>query len=256
MAKLDFIHYVSLIWNKSISDLKSEARRGYLGILWWVIEPILYLSVFYVIFVMIFKSRSEDAVAFLLVGLVVWKWFSASILQCSVCITSNIGLIRQVSISKTIFPLMTVLSATLKFLIVFFLLILFLIYLGEVPTYQWISIPFVLIAQLLMMLAIGTILAVAVPFLPDIKLVVDNGMTLLFFLSGVFFDISDAPEDIQHYLYLNPMVALIESYRTILIDDHYPDWNILGVLSVISIVVFMAGLILMRKYSGRFVKVL
>lgn len=256
MAKLGFFQYASLIWNKSIADLKSEARRGYLGILWWVIEPVLYLSVFYLIFVMIFKTRSEDAVAFLLVGLVVWKWFSASIIQCSVCITANIGIIRQVSVSKAIFPLMTVLSATLKFLVVFFLLILFLIYVGEVPTYKWIAIPFVLVTQLLIMLAIGTILALLVPFFPDIKLIVDNGMTLLFFLSGVFFDIGDAPAEIQRYLYLNPMVSLIESYRTILIDNHYPDWEGLILLSCVSVVIFMAGLASMNRVSGRFIKVL
>ena len=62
-----------LIIQKAIADLISEARRGYIGILWWIIEPIIYMLVFYIIFVVVFDRGGEDRVAFLLTGLVIWK---------------------------------------------------------------------------------------------------------------------------------------------------------------------------------------
>ena len=75
-------HYISIIFEKAKADLIAEVRRGYLGILWWFIEPLLYLSVFYVVFVFVFDRGGEDGVAFLLTGLVVWKWFSSGVMHC------------------------------------------------------------------------------------------------------------------------------------------------------------------------------
>ncbi|RME59397.1 ABC transporter permease, partial [Candidatus Parcubacteria bacterium] len=67
------LHYFSLILQKARSDLISEARRGYMGMLWWVLEPLLYLGAFYVLSTIVLHRGGEGAVSFLLVGLVVWK---------------------------------------------------------------------------------------------------------------------------------------------------------------------------------------
>ena len=249
-------HYLSLILQKSASDLISEARRGYLGILWWIIEPVVYMLVFYLIFVIVFNRGGEDRVAFLLTGLVVWKWFGNSIPQCSTSISSNIGLIRQVYIPKHVFPAMVIMTTTMKFMIVFVLLMIFLVFAGINPTAAWISIPVLVGLQLLLTLAIGAVLASIVPFIPDLKLIIDNGMMLLFFLSGIFFDISSASPEIKSYLYLNPMVLIIESYRRVLLDGLWPDWSLLGSIFSISLAGFALGWYLLLKYDRTYVKVI
>lgn len=249
-------HYLSLILQKSAADLISEARRGYLGILWWIIEPVVYMSVFYLIFVVVFDHRGEDRVAFLLTGLVVWKWFAASILQCSVSISANIGLMRQVYIPKQIFPVMVVMTSTMKFLIIFALLIGFLLVAGKSPSAAWISIPILVGIQLLLNLAFGSVIAAVVPFIPDLKVIVDNGMILLFFLSGVFFDISSASPEIKSYLYLNPMVLIIENFRTVLLNGVWPDWRLLGSILSMSLCVLVLGWYLLRRFDRTYVKVI
>ena len=97
-------NYLSLVLQKAQSDFISETRRGYMGILWWVVEPVLYLSVFYIIFVLVFNRGGADAVSFLLTGLVVWKWFGSSIPQCTNSLYANNGFIRQGCIRKMVFP--------------------------------------------------------------------------------------------------------------------------------------------------------
>lgn len=249
-------HYLSLIVQKSTADLITEARRGYLGILWWIIEPVIYMSVFYLIFVLVFNRGGADRVAFMLTGLVVWKWFATSILQSSNSIAVNIGLIRQVYIPKFVFPAIVVLTSTMKFLIIFSLLIIFLMLSGKSATLAWFSLPILMGGQLLVMLAIGSVLSAVVPFIPDLKLIIDNGIMLLFFLSGIFFDVSSAPPEIQTFLYLNPMVSIIDNYRQVLLGGSWPDWFLFGSVSLISLCCLATGLYLLHRFDRTYVKVI
>lgn len=249
-------HYLSLIIEKSTADFISEARRGYLGILWWIVEPIIYMLVFYVIFVVVFDRGGEDRVAFLLTGLVVWKWFATSIPQCSNCIVANIGLVCQVYIPKHVLPGMVVLTSAIKFLIIFMLLIVFLVISGKSPSVEWISLPVLMAVQLGVILAIGSVLAAIVPFLPDLKIVIDNGMMLLFFLSGIFFDISAVSPEIRGYLYLNPMVGIIDNYRVVLLKGVWPNWFLLGVIFSISLMGLALGWYLLRRFDRTYAKVI
>ncbi|MDH5711297.1 MAG: ABC transporter permease [Gammaproteobacteria bacterium] len=251
-----FRHYFSLVMQKSAADLLTEARRGYLGVLWWIIEPIIYMSVFYLIFVVVFDRGGEDRVGFLLTGLVVWKWFSAAILQSSNSISANVGLIRQVYIPKIVFPSMAIMSATMKFFIVFILLVGFLVLSGKTPSISWLSIPLLISIQWLLMLSIGCILSVLVPFLPDMKLIIENGLILMFFLSGVFFDISVASPEVKTFLYLNPMVGIIESYRNVMLNGVWPDWIFLSVVVVSSLLALLVGVYMLVRYDRQFAKVL
>ncbi len=243
-----------LIKQKSTADLISEARRGYIGILWWVIEPVLYMSVFYLIFVVLFNRGGKDNVAFLLTGMVAWKWFVSSIPQCAGCISSNIGLIRQVYVPKVIFPGTVLLTSTIKFLIVFLLLVGFLMLTGKSPDVTWLSLPLLIFVQMLLMLALGSFLAAIIPFFPDLKLIVDNGMILLFFLSGVFFDVSSAPAKLKAWLSLNPMVGIIQSYRQVLLDASWPDWFFLATVCTLSLMLLALDWMLLRRYDRVYAK--
>lgn len=249
-------HYLFLIAQKSAADLVSEARRGYIGIFWWIIEPIIYMSVFYLLFVVVLKREGEDHVAFLLTGLVVWKWFAVSVPLCAHCISANAGLIRQVYIPKLVFPGMVIMTSSIKFLMVFALFIIFLLLTGKTLNVTWLALPILMLIQLLMMFAIGSLLAAIVPFIPDLKIIIDNGMILLFFLSGVFFDISLTTPEIMAYLYLNPMVGIIEGYRCVLLDGIWPHWLILFQILFFSITGIAFGAGLLHKFDRMYAKVI
>jgi len=249
-------HYLAIIVQKSVSDIIAESRRGYIGLLWWVVEPVLYMGVFYMLFVVGFKRGGEGAVAFLLIGLVVWKWFDSSIRLSAVCISVNYGLIQQVYVPKLIFPMIVVLTATIKFFIIFILLIIFLVVIGHTPTLTWLAIPVVMMVQLYLMLAFGGLLAATVPLLPDVRLIIENGLTLMFFTSGIFFDISSVSPKIQTYLNLNPMLGIIKNYRGILIDGSWPDWIFLGEITLVAIFTSGLALWILIKFDKSYAKII
>lgn len=249
-------YYLELIWYNALAELRAESARAYLGFLWWVIEPVLYMIAFYIVFAIVFQRGGEDFVPFLLCGLVVWKWFGSAIVFCSNSIPSNAGLMRQVYLPKYLFPMIVLLNSTIKFLIIFCLLILFLLVYGITPTLAWISLPVIILIQFLLIASIAGFVASMVPILPDIKLILDNVLMLFFFLSGVFFDISAAPDKVQGYLNLNPMAVVINSYRTVLIDGAWPDIASLGVIAFVSIIGLVFVYRIFKHYDHVYPKIL
>jgi lipopolysaccharide transport system permease protein len=248
--------YLLLILQKSISDLVAEARQGYLGMLWWVIEPVLYLSVFYFIFVVVFDKGGKDTVSFLLTGLVVWKWFASSIPKSSNSIPANGGLIKQIYIPKMLLPAMSILTATMKFFIVLLLLVGFLLIIGYQADVSWFALPVLVFIQFLLTLAIGSTLAAVIPFLPDLRAIIDNGLMLMFFLSGVIFDFSSVPSEVKAYLSINPMLGLLESYRSILISGAWPDWEYLAYILIGSVLCLFLGWYLLDRFDRVYPKII
>jgi lipopolysaccharide transport system permease protein len=248
--------YFQLILYKTYADLRAEAARTYIGIFWWVLEPLLYMSVFYVVFGIVIQRGIEDFAPFLLCGLVTWKWFDGSLRQGCNAILINSGLIRQVYLPKYILPTVTILVLTVKFAVVFALLLLFLVVYGFEPGWSWLALPAILLTQLAFIAGCTLLAAAVVPFVPDLRVLIDNGLMLLFFLSGVFFDLSSASEEIRLFLELNPMAVLINEYRQVLMHGQMPSWGAVAVIVGVSVLLAGFGLYLLKRLDRRYPKVL
>jgi len=93
------------------------------------------------------------------------------------------------------------------------------------------------------------------PLLPDLKVAIDNGLMLLFFLSGVFFDINQVQEPVRSYLLLNPMAVLIDEYRNVLLAGSWPQpMRLLGP-TVLALVLGLGALAILHRLELRYAKV-
>jgi lipopolysaccharide transport system permease protein len=249
-------HYLELVWYKALAELRAEAARAYLGFLWWIIEPVMYMAAFYVVFGLVFERGGPDFAPFLLCGLVAWKWFGSTVTVSSNTIAANAALMQQVYLPKYLFPAIVVVINTLKFAAVFAVLLVFLLVYGYEPSVAWLSLPLVMLIQFLLIASLAGVVSAIVPFMPDFRLLLDNFMMLLFFLSGIFFDISTVSEKLQFLLRLNPMAVIIENYRLVLIKGQWPDGLHLGVVCGIALIgVWLAGRVF-RHYDRIYPKVL
>ena len=83
-----------IILVKTVAELKAEAKRTYLGVVWWIAEPLIFMSIFYFIFGVLFERAVEHFVPFLLIGLTLWQWFNSTTSQCNDAIRSNLAILR------------------------------------------------------------------------------------------------------------------------------------------------------------------
>lgn len=240
-------HYIELVWYKACADLRAEAARAYLGALWWVLEPLLYMMAFYLVFGVLLQRGGGSFVSFLLCGLVVWRWFATSVARGTTAITANSGLMSQVYLPKYLFPMIVLVTNAIKFLIVFSLLLGYLILVDGRIDSSWLALPILIVVQFLLNAACASIVAAVVPFVPDLRIAIINALTLLLFLSGIFYDIGTFPDEIQVYFRLNPIATLIENYRLVLLDGELPRWLDLGAVVLISgLGIWLAASLLVR----------
>ncbi|WP_457675344.1 ABC transporter permease [Thiolapillus sp.] len=242
-------HYLQLILYKTRADLKVEAARGYMGMLWWILEPVLYMGAFYIIFAVALKRGGENFVPWLLIGLVAWKWFDTSVRMCLTSITAGKGLMSQVYLPKVFFPAVVILRNTVKFLVTLALLLLFLLVYGLSPAWPWLGILPLAALQLLLIAGVAFSVSALTPLWPDLKLLMNNLLMLMFFLSGVFFDTGQLQGWLAFLLSLNPMVHVIHAWRSILLDGQWPDVQGLLYVLILSVSLLALGLYLLRRWD-------
>lgn len=242
-------HFLELIFYKTRADLKAEAAQGYIGFFWWVAEPLLYMGAFYVIFALVLQRGGPGFVPWLLIGLVAWKWFDTSVRMAAGSIRAGRGLMNQVYLPKLFFPAVALLKNGAKFLVTLALLMVFLLLAGVTPDWHWLALPVVGALQALVVVGVALTLAAVVPLWPDLMLLVNNGLMLMFFLSGVFFDTGAAPGWVHDALMLNPMAPLLEAWRAVLLGQSWPDgpWLVWAALCGGGLIAL--GLWLLRRFD-------
>lgn len=238
-----------LVVFKAFTGLRAEASRTYLSFLWWILDPLLSMTVYYVVFGLLFQRGTNDYVAFLLVGLVSWQWFANSIKHGMGTINGNGKLMSQVNLPKEIFPATEMVKDLVKFGFVFALLLIFLWIYGFKIGPAYLALPVVMLIELMLLTTFTYLSAAIVPFLPDIKFLIDALLNLTFFLSGVFYEGASIPEQYQSYFYLNPMANLIEAYRSILLEGVWPDWAMLYKVGLFSLVGVYGAQSLIRRFD-------
>lgn len=218
---------LELIWTKAIFNLRSEVHRNYLSYGWWVLEPLLHMAVYYIVFGHLLQHGGDDYPVFLLTGLVPWMWFMKAVSSSSGSILGGQELMLQVGLPSIVFPLVSTLQATIKQIPVFVLLLAFVWLLGYTPGIHWWALIPVLFVQALLTIAFACATAAVIPFARDLAYLVPTGLTFVMFLSGIFYDYRSISPQWQEVFLLNPIAFLLKSYREIFLEGMVPDLPVL-----------------------------
>lgn len=246
-----FFGLTELIWTKALFNLRAETQLSYLSYLWWILEPLMHMVVYFLLFGILLQRGGEGFIAFLLTGLIPWMWFGKAVNSSANSILTGKGLLLQVGLPSIFFPLVTILQATIKQIPVFSLLLGFVWLQGHPPGAQWLALPAVILLQALLIIATGCIFAAIVPFAKDLTHVIPTGMTFIMFLSGVFYSHETIPPQWRDIFLLNPIAFLLKSYRDILILETWPDMTSIGMWFVISLI--LCSLVLQSYKKLRYI---
>ena len=156
---------------------------------------------------------------------------------------------------KYIFPAIAVLSGAYRFILVFIIFTLFLLVYGIHAQVTWLAVPVVMITEFLLVLSLAMFVGAITPFFPDLKVAIDNGIMLLFFISGVFFNINEVHEPLRTYLLINPMAGIIDAYRDVMIRGEWPNVQYLGAVISISLVMAVISFTLLKHLDHKYGKV-
>ncbi len=248
-------HALHVIWYRAMAELRAEATRTYAGYLWWIINPLLMFLVYFVAFKYVLSSRKEHFATFLFTGIVLWQWFLVSVQRCAGSLIATQSLMQQVNLHKAVFPYSIILVNTVKFSVTLLILLCVLVGAGFYPGGAWLALPAVLLVELLVIAAFGCFSAMISPFIPDFQYILMTVLQLLFFLSGIIYELSVLPDRLQLILRLNPMAVVLGEARTVLMHNQFPDWSALLLPIAEAGVVLAVSMALLHRFDKVYPKI-
>ncbi len=249
-------HYREAIRTMVRRDLTVRYSNSALGILWSLFNPLLMTAVYTLVFTFLFRNNIPHFPVFFLAGLLPWNFLVGTLLGSVSAIVGNGHLISRVYFPRDILPLATILANLVNFLLA--LVVLFALALLErIPLgLSLVALPIVILLQCGFSLGLGLFLAALNVHFRDAQQVVEVLVQAWFFLTPIIYplDFIKTPDLRLLVKILNPMAALIESYRAILYAGQFPDWGVLGITTLQMLVLLVFGYWFFHKNSANFVE--
>lgn len=245
--------YSFLIRQLVSRDFKTKYKRSVLGVFWSFLNPLLTMSVLYIVFSNIFRFDIQYYPAYLIIGITFYNFFSEATGMALSSIIGNAGLITKVYIPKYIYPLTRVMSSLVNLLISLIPLLLVTLLLGIRPTKAYLLVLFSLFCLAVFSLGIGLLLAAAMVFFRDIQFLWGVITMIWMYLTPVFYPANILPKEVAWVLNVNPLYYFITFARTCLIDGISPEPFVYFQCILMALGSLLVGALVFRKTQDRFV---
>lgn len=252
-----------LIGQMARREVVGRYRGSVLGIVWSFFNPVLMLAVYTFVFSVVFKARwhagSDSKTEFAIVlfaGMIMFGIFSECVNRAPSLVLSNPNYVKKVVFPLEIMPWVTLGSALFHALISLAVLLLFALVVNQALPWTAFLLPLVALPLVFLVLGLGWFLGAMGVFLRDVGQTVGLLTTVLMFLSPVFYPATALPEEFRRLLLLNPLAAVIESARDVLLWGRMPDWLALAPHFAASLLVAWLGFAWFQKTRKGFADVL
>jgi lipopolysaccharide transport system permease protein len=244
-------------------DVVTVYKQTVLGPLWYLIQPLFTSIIFTIIFNNVAGINTGTVPPFLfnLAGITVWNYFTACLNDTSDTFKKNASIFGKVYFPRIIMPLSVVISNLLKFGIQFFIFIAFYIYYYfQGAAISWnestLFFPVVIILMGILGLGLGMIISSLVTKYRDLTYLIGFGMQLLMYISAVMYPMSLIKKKLPTYGWLveyNPLAYVIESTRYMLLNvGQISIWG-LGYTFLVTVAVFLVGILIFNKTEKSFI---
>ena len=260
---IKFINDIVVHWHilevRIWSDIKSTVVGTRFGYIWWVLDPIFMMLIYYYVVHIVLSRGGPDYAYFLLTGLIGWQWFTRSFNLGVAAFTRNSGLI-QINPSPLGHYILSPILVHLFFAVIGFFFVTLLI--DPMNLLFWPGLIFILITQLLLTFGLCCFFAVLNVFFRDTVKLFDYILRALMFFSPILYapervlEAPSIPQWLKILFQLNPFATLIPAYRDVILHASFGINFETLLLSVISIVLVQLGLMFLRNFQNRIIQAL
>jgi lipopolysaccharide transport system permease protein len=250
---LELYQYREFVRNLVVRDLKVRYRNSVLGFVWSLLNPLLMMAVFTVVFSILLRNNRPNFPVFVLVALLPWNFATSSVMGSVTSIVGSSHLIKKVYFPREILPISLVLSNLVNFALALPVL-LALVLASQIPLTPYaLLVPFIMVVQAMFLIGLALLLSCLNVFFRDTENIVDVLVLAWFFLSPIFYNMDELSARWAGLLYwLNPMASFISTYRIILYDHASPDPLFIGRTLFTSLAFLVVGYLVFRKHAPSF----
>lgn len=250
---LDLFYF--LTWR----DIKVRYKQTLLGILWIIIQPVISMVIFSIVFGNFAKIPSDKIPypIFVFIGLMFWNFFSASLNSSSNSLVSNENIIKKVYFPRIMTPIASTFAHIVDLVPTLIILAILLAYYKVALTIQIVLLlPILLIIILFFSLGIGMFLAPINAKFRDVRYIIPFFIQLGFFATPVIYPSSMFGGTLKVFRIINPVAEAIEVSRSGFFGTRPMDWTIFGLAIGTTVVTFLVGFFFFRSQEDKFVDIL
>ncbi|MDE3092128.1 MAG: ABC transporter permease, partial [Chloroflexota bacterium] len=238
---VELYRYRDLLYSLVQRDLTVRYKRSVLGFLWTMLNPLLTMIVMTIVFSTLFRFQIEHYPVYLLSGLLIWNFFSQSTFQAVDSLVWGGGLISKIYLPKSVFVVSAVLVGLVNLLLALIPLFLIMFATGQPLTWALLFLPVPLVLTCFLTLGVGLFVAAIAVFFSDVAEIYRVGLTIVMYLTPIFYPASIVPERFAVFLRLNPIYYFIELFRVPIYQGQLPDLSILICASLIAVGSLLVG---------------
>ena len=233
-------------------ELKARYKNRFLGYVWALANPFAFAFVYWIAFKFIMRLEIENYSLYLITGMFPWVWMSVGVTSATRSFVINASLIKKVNLPRAILPLGNVAQEMVHFGFALPAIIAFLWFAGEIrPSASWLwQIPALLALQVAFVYPLALSFALANAYVRDIEYLVGIGFSLLFFATPMVYPITMVPEAYRHWFELNPLHALMQSWRVVFLQGTL-DLNHMAYAAACAAVAGVIAWLIYRKLAPR-----
>ena len=248
--------YRWLLYELVLRDLAQRYRGSALGFLWTLLNPIVFVGVYVLVFSVYLRVGVQHYALFLLSGMVPWMWFASSIQHGTSSIVDGRMYVGKAAFAPVVLILVPILSNMANFLLTLPFLAIVVLLAHVSVGLPLIILPLLIAIQFLLTLAILLFIATFNVFYRDLQQLVPITMLLMFYLVPIIYPLSSVPAAMRPFILANPFAPVVLAYQDLLYTNTWPDFNLLAYTTLTALVLFAIGVAVFTRYEETFTEYL
>ncbi len=255
----DLKKYKNYILYATKAELKTEVINSYLGWLWMILEPLAFMFIYMFIGAVVFKSNVEYYPIFVFIGLSAWNFFNKMVVVSVKLVSTNRDTVTKVYLPKFVLLLVKMGVNLFKMFVSFLLVILFMIFYKVPITWNVLWFFPIILTLIVFTFGVCTFILHFGVFAEDLSNLVNIALRMIFYLTGVFYDLSTRIHNVVYrtiLLDLNPIANIIYNLRNVLIykSGIVGMWTLIWF--IVGVLISVLGIKTIYKYENTYVKVM
>lgn len=255
-----------LIWKLAKNDFKKRYAGSYLGFVWAMIQPVVTVLMYWIVFDKVFDTRSQlvaggievPYVLYLTAGLVPWFYFQETIVNGTMALLEYNYLVKKVVFNISILPIIKLIAAT--FIHIFFMVVLVVVSIGYgyYPSAYTLQLIYYTLCLFLFVLAMSYCTCAIVVFFRDLAQIINIALQIGMWATPILWDISVVPEGLKPLFKLNPLVYIVNGFRS---SVYGQEWFFEHFYSstyfwIVTVMLFCIGSLIFKRLRPHFADVL
>jgi ABC-type polysaccharide/polyol phosphate export permease len=240
----------TLVWTLAEREIRVRYKQAVLGFTWAVVTPLVLMIAFTIFFQKAAKidTRPVPYPLFAFIGLIPWTFFSTSVAQGSLSLVNNVALLNKVYCPREVFPLASVVVATIDSVVAVAVFGMLLVQFRFVPQPTAVWVPAILAIQVAFTVGVTMLVSVVVVYLRDLRHALPLMLQLGLFVTPVAFPLDVVPGSLRRlYVAVDPLAAVIDAYRRAVLFGQPPAGALLAIAAVSAAVTLLGGYVLFKR---------